>query len=125
MDSHFMDRGQKASTAVGMLHRTWVIDRAGPGLLLGHIAERLTSGGGALQLALMACAGAYFVAFVGVGVLRATYPYTIDGLEPGVLQEVRRVLVGQPLYVAPELGYVPLIYGPLYFYAAAAVAAVS
>src|SRR5438128_9293538 len=41
------------------------------------------------------------------------------------MQEVRRVLAGQPLYVEPQLGYVPLIYGPVYFYVAAAAAAVS
>jgi 4-amino-4-deoxy-L-arabinose transferase-like glycosyltransferase len=58
-------------------------------------------------------------------VLRAVYPYPIDGLEPGALQEVERVLSAQPLYVAPTLEYVPQIYGPLYFYLAAALAALS
>jgi hypothetical protein len=63
------------------------------------------------------------LAFVGTGALRAIYPYPIDGIEPGALQEVRRVIAGRPLYVAPTLDYVPFIYGPLYFYLAAPVAA--
>src|SRR5689334_912825 len=61
-------------------------------------------------------AAAYIAAFAGTGLLRAIYPYPIDGIEPGALQEARRVMAGQPLYVKPELGYVPFIYGPVYFY---------
>jgi hypothetical protein len=78
-----------------------------------------------MYLLLLAAAGAYICAFAGTGVLRAIYPYPIDGLEGGALQELRRVLSGQPLYAAPSLGYVPMIYGPLYFYLAAAVALVT
>lgn len=99
--------------------------RAVPRLNLGQTAHRVATTGGVLQFLMVLCAAGYILAFLGAGILRATYPYTIDGVEPGALQEVRRILSGQPLYVAPELGYVPLIYGPVYFYAAAAVAAVS
>ena len=53
------------------------------------------------------------------GALRVVYPYPIDGLEPGSIQVVERVLHGQPIYGPPTLDFVPLIYGPLYFYAAA------
>ena len=78
-----------------------------------------------MDATLLAVAGAYIVAFAGTGLLRALYPYPIDGLEDGALQEVRRVLGGQPIYVAPSLAYVPMIYGPIYFYAAAALAAIT
>ncbi|MBV9544015.1 MAG: glycosyltransferase family 39 protein [Chloroflexi bacterium] len=77
------------------------------------------------ELVLVGVAGAYVAAFVGTGLLRAVYPYPVDGVEPGALQEVQRVLKGQPLYVKPELGYVPLIYGPVYFYVSAAFSALA
>lgn len=76
------------------------------------------------DVVLVLAAVTYVAAFAGTGVLRAIYPYPVDGVEPGALQEVQRVLRGQPLYVEPELGYVPLIYGPVYFYASAAVSAI-
>src|SRR5262249_15590952 len=53
---------------------------------------------------------------------RARFPFELEAVEGHCLQQVRRVLDGQPLYVAPSLGFVPLIYTPLYFYAAAAAA---
>ena len=56
--------------------------------------------------------------------LRAAYPFPIDLLEHGAILQVDRVRAGQPIYVEPTLGYVPMIYGPLYFYLAGAVTAV-
>ena len=79
--------------------------------------------GGALSAVVVCGSLAYVAVFAIAGVARAVYPYTIDGIEPGALQEVRRILAGQPLYVAPQLDYVPLIYGPLYYYLAAGVGA--
>lgn len=75
-----------------------------------------------LEVVLLAVACAYVAVFAAAGVLRAIYPFPIDGIEPGAVQEVRRVVAGLPLYVAPELGYVPFIYGPLYFYLSAPLA---
>jgi hypothetical protein len=53
------------------------------------------------------------------------YPFPIDGVEGGSLQELHRVLSGQPIYVAPSLDYVPMLYGPAYFYLAAVLAAIT
>jgi Dolichyl-phosphate-mannose-protein mannosyltransferase len=75
-----------------------------------------------LNAAVLLIAAAYIAAFVGTGALRALYPYPLDGLEPGVLVEVKRILAGQAIYVAPSLGYVPYIYGPGFFYTAAVFA---
>jgi len=99
--------------------------RATPRSLLQTAGRALTTADGLQQVLLPAAACAYIVAFAGTGLLRAIYPYPVDGLEPGALQEVRRILDGQPLYVAPQLEYVPFIYGPLAFYLAAPVAAIS
>jgi hypothetical protein len=71
---------------------------------------------------LLGVAALYVAAFVGAGVLRAVFPFQLDGLEPGALREMRRILVGEPVYVRPGLDYVPYIYGPAYFYASALVA---
>ena len=53
---------------------------------------------------------------------RVRFPFELESVEGHCLQQVCRVLDGQALYVAPSLHFVPLIYTPLYFYAAAAAA---
>jgi Glycosyltransferase family 87 len=74
-----------------------------------------------LELLVGALAAAYICIFLGTAVARAIYPFPLDPIEPGALQQVGRVLAGQPLYVQPALDYVPFIYGPVYFYVAALV----
>jgi hypothetical protein len=75
-----------------------------------------------LRLGLLAGAAAYIAVFLATAVLRLGYPYPLETTEPASLGEVQRILAGQPLYAAPTLQYVPLIYGPIYFYVAALVA---
>ena len=77
-----------------------------------------------LQPLVVAAAAAYLLLFVVVAGLRAAYAFPIDAIESGALLEVRRILAGQPLYTAPTLEYVPFVYGPVYFYAAALASAV-
>lgn len=74
---------------------------------------------GPMGTLLVVVAALHVAMFAGTGILRAIYPFPIDGIEPGAIQEVRRVLAGQPIYVAPDLGYVPFIYGPVDFFASA------
>ncbi len=64
-------------------------------------------------------------AYVWVAVHRLGYPYELDWLEGGALEQVRRVLDGGSLYTAPSLAYVSYTYPPLYSYVAAAVATVT
>ena len=90
---------------------------------LQGIAPRISSHGGVLNAVLVCGAAAYVAAFAVTGIARAIYPYTLDGLEPGALQQVRRILTGQPVYVPPQLEYVPMIYGPAYYYVAAGIGA--
>jgi hypothetical protein len=77
------------------------------------------------QTVVVLAAVAYLGLFLVVAALRAIYPFPVDPIEAGALQEVRRVLTGQALYVAPSLDYVPYVYGPIYFYVAAAVATIT
>jgi 4-amino-4-deoxy-L-arabinose transferase-like glycosyltransferase len=44
--------------------------------------------------------------------------------EAASLETVKRIQRGEPLYAAPTLQHIPMIYGPVYFYFAAAIASV-
>ena len=64
-------------------------------------------------------------AYLAIAAGRLTYPFTIEWLESNSLVEVHRILVGQQLYPAPTVGYVPDGYPPLYFAVSAMVARVA
>ena len=85
---------------------------------------RAASGLGVVYGLLVVVAGGYIAAFAVTGFLRAIFPFPLDGLEGGGLQEVARIRAGLPIYVQPTLDYVPFIYGPLYYYVSALVATV-
>jgi hypothetical protein len=63
-------------------------------------------------------------AYLAIAMARLTYPFTLEILESNSLVEVHRILVGQPLYAAPSVSYVPDGYPPLYFGISAALARV-
>ncbi len=69
-------------------------------------------------------AGAVFflALFVVLALRRMPYPYELEWMEGGMVDEVRRILEGQPLYVAPSVDYIPYIYSPGFFYVAAGFA---
>ena len=100
-----------------------------PAVRLGVSASERALGSdwirGVLSVLLGATLLAYLAAFLGISVARILYPYPLDDLEDVALTEVQRILAGQPIYVAPTLEYVPLIYGPVYFYLSAAIASVT
>ena len=64
---------------------------------------------------------AYPLMYVVVALLRDGHPFELEWMEGAVVGHVRRVLQGQPLYVAPSLHFTPFIYPPLYFYLGALV----
>lgn len=55
---------------------------------------------------------------------RLTYPFALDWLEGASVLAAQRILGGQPLYVAPNLDFIPFIYTPLYFQVGAACSGV-
>jgi len=61
--------------------------------------------------------------YAGVALLRMTYPFELEWMEGGILDHVRRVLAGEPVFAKPDLGFVSFFYPPLYYYAAALPAA--
>ena len=78
-----------------------------------------------LKYALVAAAGLFLLVYVAIALARMRYPFELEWMEGASLDQVRRILSGQKLYVAPSLDFVALIYPPLYFYLAAALAAVT
>lgn len=58
--------------------------------------------------------------FVALSTL--AYPYELEWMEGGSVDATMRVQQGLPLYTAPSPDWVAMLYGPGYFYTAAAVA---
>jgi hypothetical protein len=52
---------------------------------------------------------------------RVAYPFELEWLEGAMVDHVRTILSGAPLYAKPSLTFIPLTYTPLYFYVAAAL----
>jgi 4-amino-4-deoxy-L-arabinose transferase-like glycosyltransferase len=66
----------------------------------------------------------YLLGFTVAGAFRLVYPYPLEIIEGASLSVVRHLLQGQPAYGPPTIDFVPLVYGPLYFWVAALVATV-
>lgn len=75
-----------------------------------------------LEFCLVALALYFIGAFLVAAALRISYPFELEWIEGGVLGQVSRILQGMPLYTKPSLESISLIYTPLYFYLAAALA---
>ncbi|MGH9190640.1 MAG: glycosyltransferase family 39 protein [Acidimicrobiales bacterium] len=69
----------------------------------------------------VACAVAAIAVYLVLAILRARHPFELDWIEGGLVDQVRRVLDGRPLYGAPSVEYVSLPYPPLFPWLAAAV----
>ncbi len=80
-----------------------------------------TTGMRAAWGAVTAFALAYPLTYIVIALMRAGHPFELEWMEGSVVAHVRRVLEGQPLYVAPSLHFTPFIYPPLYFYLGAIV----
>jgi 4-amino-4-deoxy-L-arabinose transferase-like glycosyltransferase len=74
-----------------------------------------------LKCLVLAIAAMYVIAYLVLVLFRIRYPFALEWLEESLAVQVRRILVGQKLYVSPSLTFVPFSYTPLYFYVSAAV----
>ncbi len=70
----------------------------------------------ALRVVLVGVAGAFLATYVAIAIARMRYPYEIEWIEGGVVDEIRRAFTGHSLYGRPSLHYTPNIYTPLYYY---------
>jgi 4-amino-4-deoxy-L-arabinose transferase-like glycosyltransferase len=73
-----------------------------------------------LDYALFASAVAYLVIYLWMAAQRLRYPFELEWIEGGMVDQVLRLIHGQSLYVAPGITDVPFLYPPLYFYLSAA-----
>ena len=69
-----------------------------------------------LRLALFSITVAYLVIYIWVVYYRIRYPFDLEWIEGGMVNQVARLVHGQSMYVAPGINYVPFLYPPVYFY---------
>jgi hypothetical protein len=72
-----------------------------------------------LRVLLVLVGAAFVVGYVVIALMRMRYPFELEWMEGGVVDDVRRILAGHSLYVRPSTHFVPYIYTPLYYYVAA------
>ncbi|MEZ4471662.1 MAG: glycosyltransferase 87 family protein [bacterium] len=77
-----------------------------------------------LDLAL-GVAVAYLLLFVGLALLRLTYPFDLEWMEGGMVSHAARLQAGLPIYAAPSADFVPFFYTPGYPALLAALAPVT
>ena len=69
-----------------------------------------------LRYALFSIAVAYLVIYLWMVYYRIRYPFDLEWIEGGMVNQVQRLLHGQSMYVAPAINFVPFLYPPVYFY---------
>jgi 4-amino-4-deoxy-L-arabinose transferase-like glycosyltransferase len=67
----------------------------------------------------------FVIEFAYVAAKTLPYPFSLEWMEGDMLDTVRRVREGQPVYAAPSVGYVPFLYMPLYYWACAGLSLVT
>jgi hypothetical protein len=72
-----------------------------------------------LRALVLLASTAYLVLFVVLACLRVRYPFELEWLEGAMVDHVRTILAGEPLYAKPSLHFIPLTYTPGYFYLSA------
>jgi hypothetical protein len=59
---------------------------------------------------------AYILIWIVLAVVRAAYPFELEWMEGEMVDHVRWLLAGNPLYAEPSMEFISSIYTPLYFY---------
>ncbi len=60
-------------------------------------------------------------AFLFVAWHRLRYPFELEWIEGGILEQVTRIVAGKRVYGPPSLEFTPFLYPPFYFYVSALV----
>ena len=77
-----------------------------------------------LWWALAAAGMGYALLFVIIALLRSKYPFELEWMEGAIVDHVRRVTAGLPVYVRPSIDFIPFIYAPIYYYVSAVASAI-
>ena len=98
-------------------------------MLLGrmHLAtetEPLSRYSRFLKYMLLAAAILYIGIYLVLVFIRMRYPFELEWMEGGSLDQINRILAGKALYVRPSPEFVPFAYPPVYFYVAALVSSI-
>lgn len=72
-----------------------------------------------LKIALVFSAAFYLIIYLWVAYFRLQYPFDLEWIEGGMVDQVQRIVNGEGIYIAPSINFVPFIYPPLYFYLSA------
>ncbi|MCC7009505.1 MAG: glycosyltransferase family 39 protein [Acidobacteria bacterium] len=91
-------------------------DSERPIAALGTARQRLIS---VSRLLVLAGGLAYLALLAVLIALRVRYPFELEWLEGAMVDHVRVILDGRPLYGRPTIEFIPLTYTPGYVYAAA------
>ena len=75
-----------------------------------------------LRIALFSLTAATLIIYLWMAYFRLRYPFDLEWIEGGMVNQVQRLLQGQSMYVAPSINYVPFLYPPVYFYFSALAA---
>ncbi|MCX7737664.1 MAG: glycosyltransferase family 39 protein [Candidatus Kapabacteria bacterium] len=67
-----------------------------------------------LQALLIIISSYYILVFLFISIQRVGYPYELEMMEGGMLENAIRLNEGKPLYTEPTLDYIPFIYPPMY-----------
>jgi hypothetical protein len=76
----------------------------------------------ALTVLILAVVAGYTAAYLYIAVRRMGYPYELDWIEGGFVDQVGRILAGKSVYGPPSIEFTPFLYTPLFFYLSAAAA---
>jgi hypothetical protein len=72
-----------------------------------------------LAAILVLVAAAFLGIYLYIALLRLRYPYELEWIEGGLVDQVGRILAGRSVYGPPSISFTPFLYTPLYFYLAA------
>lgn len=78
-----------------------------------------------LRVIAHALAAAFIALYIVLALWRISYPFELEWQEGSMVDHVRRVQGGLPLYTEPSVEWVPAIYPPLYYYASAGAALIT
>ncbi len=68
-----------------------------------------------IKAALIICAAGYIFIYLYCALIRLRYPFELEWLEGGLVNQVQRIVNHQGVYVAPSIDFVPFLYPPMYF----------
>lgn len=97
-----------------MLVKLFILLVFAGGILLGLRRDSNLSRVFLNLVALYAGAWILFMAYLWVN--HVNFPLNLEAMELTVVQHFQRAVAGQPIYVEPSPGFVPLAYAPLYYY---------